>query len=127
MNEHPSPEFEKEIVETFSASRADPAFVHDLRASLLERANMKKQTRSFQHLAWGLASVVLLIGLLAASPRVVEALKHLLGYVPGIGYVEQGDSLRALSAPAVLEKEGLKFSLEKGIADAQHTILLAHI
>ena len=95
MNEHPSPEFEKEIVETFSASRADPAFVHDLRASLLERANMKKQTRSFQRLAWGLASVALLIGLLAASPRVVEALKQLLGYVPGIGYVQQGDSLRA--------------------------------
>ena len=127
MNEHPSPEFEKEIHETFSASGADPAFVHDLRATLLERAKMKKQTRSFSRLAWGLALAVLLIGLLAASPRVVEALKRLLGYIPGVGYVEQGNSLRILTAPVTLEKDGLKLTIEKGAADAGHTILLGHL
>src|SRR5512144_3124437 len=107
MNEHPSPEFEKEVRETLSAPGADPAFVRDLRATLLERSTMKQQTRSFPRLAWGFALAILLIGLLVAFPQVVEALKRLLGYVPGIGYVEQGSSLRMLAEPAALEKDGL--------------------
>jgi hypothetical protein len=126
MNEHPSPEFEKELRETLSAPGANPAFVHNLRATLLERATMK-QTRTFNRLTWGLALAVLLIGLLVASPRVAEALKRLLGYVPGVGYVEKGDALRMLSAPVSLEKDGLKLTIEKGAADLQRTVLLAHL
>jgi hypothetical protein len=56
MNEQPSPEFEKELRETLSAPGANPAFVHDLRATLLERATMK-QTRTFSRFM-GLALVV---------------------------------------------------------------------
>jgi hypothetical protein len=86
-----------------------------------------KQTRTFSRLIWGLALAVLLIGLLVASPRVAEALKRLLGYVPGVGYVEKGDALRMLSAPVTLEKDGLKLTIEKGAADLQRTVLLGHI
>lgn len=127
MNEHPSPEFEKELRETFRAPDANPAFVRDLRATLLERTTMKTQTRTFPRLAWGLALAILLIGLLVASPQVVEALKRLLGYVPGVGYVEQGSSLRILAEPVTVEKDGLKLTIEKGAADPQHTVLLGHI
>jgi hypothetical protein len=35
MNEHPSPELEKELREALRAPDANPAFVHDLRATLL--------------------------------------------------------------------------------------------
>src|SRR5574339_1059911 len=126
MNEQPSPEFEKELRETLSAPGANPAFVHDLRVTLLERATMK-QTRTFSRLAWGLALAVLMIGLLAAAPRVADALKRLLGYVPGVGYVETGESLRLLSAPVTLEKDGLRLTMEKGAADAQRTVLLGRI
>src|SRR5690349_5437577 len=111
MNEHPSPEFERELHETLSAPQADPAFVRDLRATLLERSTMKTQTRSFPRLAWALALAVLVLTLLIASPRVVEALKRLFGYVPGVGYVEQTNSLRLLSAPVTLEKDGLTVTI----------------
>ncbi|HSB01697.1 MAG TPA: hypothetical protein VLE49_13690 [Anaerolineales bacterium] len=127
MNEHPSPEFEKEIRDTFPAPGADPAFVHDLRATLLERAKMKKQTRSFYRFAWGLALAAVLVGLLVASPRVAEALKRLIGYVPGVGYVEQGTSLRVLSAPVTLEKDGVKLTIEKGAVDSGRTVLLEYL
>ena len=126
MNENPSPEFEKEIRESLSAPQADPAFVRDLRVTLLERSKMKKQTRSLTRLAWGFAIAVLLLGLLIASPRIVTALKQLLGYVPGIGYV-QGDSLRVLSAPVTVEKDGLKVTVEKGVADIKKTVLFERI
>jgi hypothetical protein len=127
MNEHPSPEFEKEIRESLNAPGANPAFVRDLRATLIERSMMKTQTRTFPRLAWGIALAILLIALLAASPRVVTALKKLLGYVPGIGYVEQGNSLRVLSAPVTVEKDGVKVTIERGVADSQRTVLLERV
>jgi hypothetical protein len=126
MNENPSPEFEKEIRESLSSPQADPAFVRDLRGTLLERSKMKKQTRSLARFTWGFAIAILLLGLLIASPRVVTALKQLLGYAPGIGYV-QGDSLRVLSVPVTVEKDGLKVTIEKGVGDLQKTILYERI
>lgn len=127
MTEHPSPEFEQELRETLNAPGADPAFVRDLRVTLLERSTMKTQTRTFPRLAWGLALAVLLIGLLVASPQVVEALKRLVGYIPGVGYVEPGDSLRILAAPVTVQKDGLMLTIEKAAADSQRTILLGQI
>lgn len=127
MTEHPSPEFEKELRETLQEPRANAAFVQDLRARLLERATMKGQTRTFSRFTWGFALAILLIGLLVASPRVAEALKRLLGYVPGVGYVERGNSLRLLTAPVSLERHGLKLTIEKGTADLERTVLLGHI
>jgi hypothetical protein len=127
MDEHPSPEFEQELRETLSAPGADPAFVRDLRATLLERTTMKTQTRTFPRLAWGLTLAILLVGLLVTSPQVVEALKRLVGYIPGIGYVEPGSSLRLLSEPATLQKDGLTLTIEQGAADPQRTVLLGHL
>ena len=128
MNENPSPEFEKEIRESLNAPNADPAFVRDLRATLLERSKMKKQTRSLLRLAWGFAVAILLITALISSPRVVAALKQLFGYVPGVGFVHQeNSSVRVLSAPVTVEKDGLKVTVEKGVADAQKTVLFERI
>ena len=127
MNEHPSPEFEKELRETFNAPEANPAFVRDLRATLLERSTMKTQTRSFRRMAWAFALAILILGLMIASPRVVDALKRIFGYVPGLGYVEQETTLRLLSAPVAIEKDGLKITVEKGVTDSQRTVLLEYI
>jgi hypothetical protein len=127
MNELPFPEFEKEIHASLSAPNADPVFVRDLRVTLLERSKMKKQPRSVLRLAWGLAIATLLAVLLLASPRVAEALKQFLGYVPGIGYVQQGNSLRILSAPVTGNKDAVKVTIEKGTADSQRTVLLEYV
>jgi len=127
MNEHPSPEFEKEIRESFDAPKADPTFVLNLRATLLERTKMKNKNRKFIRFAWAGLIVVCLIVAVVASPRVVTALKQWLGYVPGIGYVEQGNFLRVLSAPVTVQKDGLTLTTEKGAADSQQTILLQHL
>jgi hypothetical protein len=127
MNEHPSPEFEKELRETLGQANANPVFVRDLRATLIERSTMKQKRSSFSRLAWGFALAILLATLVVASPRAAALLKQLLGYVPGVGFVERGETLRVLSAPVNLEKDGLQITIEKGTADAQHTILLQRI
>jgi hypothetical protein len=127
MNEHPSPEFEKEIRGALEAPDAAPSFVRDLRVTLIQRSTMKRKTRSLSRLAWSIAVTILLIGLLIASPQVVQALKRILGYIPGIGYVEPGDSLRMLVEPVALERDGVKITIEKAVSDSTGTILLEHI
>lgn len=127
MNEHPSPEFERELRETLNAPNANPVFVKDLRATLLERSKMKNQKRFFPRLAWGLAFAIVLIVFAEASPQVAEAMKRLWGYIPGIGFVESDNSLRLLSSPVVHKKDGITITIEQGAADVERVILLAKV
>src|SRR6185503_16955131 len=99
-------------------------FVRDLRETLNERSMMKQKNRFLPRLAWGFAIAILLALWVVASPRAAALLKQLLGYVPGVGFVEQNESLRLLSAPVSVEKDGLQMTIEKGTADSEHTILL---
>jgi len=125
MNEQPA-EFEKELRETLNEPNANPVFVRDLRATLIERSKMKQQTRSLPRLTWGFALAILLVAILI-TPLTVTALKRMLGYVPGVGYVEPGTSLRLLSAPVTVNKDNLSVTVEKGTVDSQRTVLLLHI
>jgi len=127
MDEHPSPEFEKELRETLNETIANPIFVRDLRATLIERSTMKQKRSPFLRLAWGLALAILLALVVVASPRAATLLKQWLGYVPGVGFVQPSETLRVLSAPVTIKKDGLQVSIERGAVDAQHTILLQHI
>jgi len=127
MNEHPSPEFEKELRETLNTPNANPVFIRDLRATLLERSNMKNRTRSFPRLAWGFSLAVLLALLVVASPRAATTLKQLLGYIPGVGLVESSETLRILSEPVAVEINETRVTVEKGVADPQRTTLLMQI
>jgi len=127
MNEHPSPEFERELRETLNAPNANPVFVRDLRATLLERSMMKNRTRSFPRLAWGFSLAFLIALLVVASPRAAAALKQLLGYIPGVGFVESSETLRILAEPVDMEKNGIQVTVENGTADLQRTTLLLRI
>jgi len=129
MNEHMSPEFEARLHDLLVAPDANTAFVNDLRSKLIERMEVKTTRRFSPRLVWGIAIVLvlLIIGLLVFSPQVVEAMRRLLGYIPGVGYVEQGPALRVLAAPVTVQKEGLTVTIEKGAADSQHTVLLAQV
>jgi hypothetical protein len=129
MSEHMSPEFEERLHHLLAAPDADPSFVSGLRSRLIERTKVKTSPRFSPRLALGAAIVLvlLLIGLLLFSPQVVEAMRRFLGYIPGVGYVENGPALRVLSAPVTVQKEGLTVTIEQGAADSQHTVLLARV
>ena len=124
MNEQPSPEFEKEMRATLNAPQANPTFVRDLRAELLERSAMKTNHRSYRPLAWGLALVLLLSTLVLVAPAAAEALQRLFGYVPGVGFVQPSDALRVLAKPVTLTKDGLTVTITNGAADEQRTVIL---
>jgi hypothetical protein len=114
------------------APEPDPAAVSQLRARLLSRAgemNLRSR-RMAPRLVWGVGLAVvaaLVIFWLAASPAAVTAMKHLLGYIPGLGLVEEGPSVRALPRPATAAREGIRVTVEQGASDGGRTILLLNV
>jgi hypothetical protein len=75
----------------------------------------------------GLLVLVVLAVVLITVPPVATAMRRVLGYAPGLGLVEQGKGLYVLAAPATSEREGVRFTVEKGSADFQRTILLVSV
>jgi hypothetical protein len=77
-----------------------------------------------KNISIGIALVLLaLLAGLFIWPQTAAAMRRLLGYIPGMGVVEPGNSLRVLAEPVVLEREGVTVTIEKGTADLQRTIL----
>jgi hypothetical protein len=56
-------------------------------------------------------------------PEAAVAMRRLLAYIPGLGLVESGNSLRILAEPVVVERDGVTVMVEKGTTDPQRTIL----
>ncbi len=127
------PQFEQEIQAAMAV--ADPGeqeFLSALKQRLLAEAPPPPQPASRRPLAsrpaWAMAFVLLLallvVFVLVGPQRVLAAVRGWLGYLPGIGFVEQGASLRVLAAPVEQERDGVTVTVEQVIADAQRTTVI---
>jgi hypothetical protein len=67
-----------------------------------------------------MAILIALLALLVISSA-VYALGRMLGYIPGIGIVEQTSSLRTLDGPAFVEREGIRLTIVNVIASPTST------
>lgn len=73
-------------------------------------------------------AVVLALSLLLVGPeRALAALRGLLGYIPGVGLVEESDGLRVLLEPVSLERDGITVTVEQVVLDAGRTVLVYSI
>jgi hypothetical protein len=63
---------------------------------------------------------IVALGLLSG---VVYAVGRSLGYIPGVGIVEQGANLRMLAEPVVVEREGIHLSVTQGLASPDKTVI----
>jgi hypothetical protein len=128
MNEFiPSPEFLHQMQTAAAAPSAPDVFVRNLRGRLLDRCRaVQSRSRMRARLAWGLAAatILLLAGVLIAGPQnVVSALQKILGYIPGIGIVQDG-SIRVLAEPVTVTRDGITLTLEQVVADPTQTIIV---
>ena len=129
-----TPEFEQLLRSMLAVPEPDPAFLDSQRRQFLSRAGLlKKETkmkpktlRFSPRLTWGLALLVLLALILAAfsAPTVVDALRRLLGYVPGVGVVEQRAGLRVLAAPVTMTRDGVALTIEQAVAQPDKTVIV---
>jgi hypothetical protein len=66
-----------------------------------------------------LIAVLILLALSGAA----YALGRMLGYIPGVGIVDQSAPVRILAEPVVMEKDGLRVTVSEVVADSEHTFI----
>lgn len=84
--------------------------------------NMKKRT-----LITTFAAIVVVVVILASVPSVVQAIQRLLGYIPGVGFVEQNIPLRVLKETVEIKHKGTKISITQVVVDSKQTLITYQI
>ncbi|MGD2103679.1 MAG: hypothetical protein PVJ55_01005, partial [Anaerolineae bacterium] len=139
-----SSEIEEALGTLFSAPEPDPAFVARLERQLMahdERAaaqpvGQASSLRRFWELIWqpvrshrwataGIAVLLALaVAFLAVGPQRVWAdLQRLLGYVPGVGFVNLEET-RVLTAPVTVTRDGVTLRVEQVLAAPDGTTVV---
>ncbi|MFW6136398.1 MAG: hypothetical protein ACOC7N_06215, partial [Chloroflexota bacterium] len=92
-----------------------------------EEGGQQKRTRSFAVVGATAAIAILLtvaVAFLAVGPQRVWAdLQRLLGYVPGIGFVNLEET-RVLTAPVAVTRDGVTLRVEQVVAEAEGTTVV---
>lgn len=126
---------ETELLALFTAGQPDQDFADQLEVMLRKRAaGLITSSARKPNPAWRtnlslrpILAISVIIGLLmlaaitALGPqRVLAAVQNLLGYVPGIGFVDLEEA-RMLAAPISMTQEDITFELEQVVASADDT------
>ena len=69
-----------------------------------------------------MAIVIVVLALLLLT-GVVYAIGKSLGYIPGVGIVDQSVPLRVLAEPVVVKRDGLTVTVSQVVADSDHTFV----
>lgn len=132
---HAHPAIEADLLAMFTSRQPDAEFAARLEAELLKRAaaarsaspkDQKPRWRQILNmkplLTASLIVIVLILAVVTAigPQRVLAAVQNLLGYVPGIGFVDL-EGARMLASPVSMTKEGITLELEQVVASREET------
>lgn len=124
----PNNAFETRVQQAFNAPEPRPEFVNQLYTQLMQQAEDKSpQTRQFLGMrpGWAIslaAAFVLLTGVLFIGPKNVQAtIKRLLGYLPGMGIVEQSSQIRILAEPVSQARDGIAVIVSQAVLTETET------
>ena len=129
-----TPEFEEDVTRSFAVPALRPEFVSYLNEELLDRAARKvRKPRRILGLrpAWVIAAATLLLLVvvtLAIGPqRVYAEVAKLLGYIPGVGIVDENSSIRVLAEPVFITRDGITVTVTSATLTDEKTVLLYQI
>jgi hypothetical protein len=115
---------------SFDVPEIRPEFVAGLYADLMQRAEAQAHSRrAGLHLrpAWivTLAILALLIlGTLVIGPqRVYAEFAKLLGYIPGVGLVDENSPIRVLAEPVSVTRDGVTMSVTSAFLTTEKSII----
>jgi hypothetical protein len=96
------------------------------RVSAAEPARRSARRGVSRRLAFVLsvASAVLAIVLIAGPDRVSAFMQSVLGYIPGMGFVESEGTLRTIAAPLAVTRDGITLTVEQAVFDSKRSILV---
>jgi hypothetical protein len=98
----------------------------NLLPGVLSRVQKTRNLTSHRNLRLAVASLTALILIVSSAfafPEVAGAMRRLLGFIPGVGLVDQTLPLRAQPGPAAQSRDGYTVTVENAIIDTQHTII----
>jgi hypothetical protein len=128
--------FELELKAILDMPEPDGAFVTDLRTRLLRGPQRRQPPKT--HLpwrwgagrpAWAWAIAIILLAVLAVflavgPQRVVAAARRWLGgFIPGIGFIDNQNSLRILEKPVRISLDGAAIAVERAYTNARETAI----
>lgn len=133
MNKRPSEhELETGLQRMFPAP--DAIFVNGLEERLLQQAaaqfrpaERRRWVDVFRARTWATAAVAVALAIIAivavvGPQETLAAVQRLIGYIPGIGFVENPQQTwRVLSEPVAVERDGVTVTVEKLLAGAEST------
>ena len=119
-------EFEKKIHRAMKTPAARPEFVAQTREDLFRQKTQPKP-RFVLKPVWGLLILLVALILLFSNPRVVEAMKRLFGYLPGIGLVENSAGMRVLDEPVSQTRDGITLTIEHVLVFDQRVEVVYHV
>lgn len=122
----PTPQFEEEIRAAVAVPLAHEEFVKRLHSRLMQQAASQRKVNRpiFLRPAWVVASVmvVLVIGILLIGPqRVMAAMRSLMGYLPGVGIVDQSAPIRVLVEPVSLTRDAVTVRVSQATLTGDQT------
>jgi hypothetical protein len=142
MSEHRtegSPRVERALEALFAAPAPEPAFVAGLEQQLAARAAALPRPaeaprarpswlhwlRSLRRHRWALAGaglvLILAVALAVVGPRrVLAGIQDLLGYVPGVGFLDL-EATRLLPAPVAVRRDGVTLRVDQVVAAQGYT------
>jgi len=97
----------------------------DLFPGLVEQVRREKQAplrRIWRY--HPVAAVLLALLILAALAGVAYALSNALGYIPGIGVIQQDATLRILEQPLSLTRQGITLTVHQAVLSADKSVVL---
>ncbi|MGB8253629.1 MAG: DUF4179 domain-containing protein, partial [Anaerolineaceae bacterium] len=126
----PDPKFEAEIRDSFAVPETRAEFIDRLKNDLARRTSERTPNRrpAF-HLrpVWTAAIIILAVlffmTLVIGPKKVVAAVRQLLGYIPGVGIVQQDDSLRILAEPVSVTRDDITVTVDQAVLTGSGTQL----
>lgn len=100
----------------------------DLSSRILTKIHKEKvNTMKTKFALSAVLSMAFVTAILFAIPTTAVAMKRLLGFIPGIGLVQDEGTMRVLKESVKVDRESTTISVMQGIVDSQNTILVYQV
>lgn len=127
MNNSSSLSIEEKVRQATLTPAPRPEFAEELWRHIAthphpQPAPSRGLTHLFARPVWAAAVIwlIVMLGIAVIGPqKVVAAFRSLLGYVPGIGFVQSTHTTRMVEVPVRVEHDGVVVTVESGLVDAQ--------
>ncbi len=105
------------------AQEHTPRHIHLSNGILSKIRKEKQKTMNTRRIAIGFLVLAALLVVLLNNPTVARAIQRLLGYVPGVGMVEQSAALRMLENPVEMKRGDTVVKVTQAVLDSEHTLV----